>query len=459
MKTVYGVVSVIWLVGCSALPTDQNEKTVSLPEQWQVAASSSQQQGVLPSELWWQSFGSGELLSLLQQVQTQNWDMEAAAARIRQAEAHAQSAGAALWPDVKLEVSASREGRLGGDANYAGGRYRTGARAAYEVDLWGGVRAGSDAATSRLVQQRALWQATQLRVSTEAAKAWVDVLSLSERLRIAEQNQTVAYDLLSWMTVRAEAGAEDQLAVVRQQQLWAEQRQRVELLTQQRLQAQSRLQIWTGALQQAGVPVAAIGIEHLPVPTLDSGVPSQLLVRRPDLLAAEAELQAAKADVSVARAAMLPQLNLSLYAGGSAGSLSSVLSNPIYDAAANLLAPIFNAGRLQAGYAVAEAKQQELLMLYQQAIVQAFVEVEVALEEVAGLAKQEAVQQEIVRLASDALQLAQQRYEAGAETVQSVLETQRQWFNARDVVIQHKAARLWAVMDLYRALGGGWPVA
>jgi outer membrane protein TolC len=69
------------------------------------------------------------------------------------------------------------------------------------------------------------------------------------------------------------------------------------------------------------------------------------------------------------------------------------------------------------------------------------------------------MQQEIVRLASDALQLAQQRYEAGAETVQSVLETQRQWFNARDVVIQHKAARLWAVMELYRALGGGWPVA
>ena len=457
MKTVYGLLSVIWLAGCSALPTDQTEKTVSLPEQWQVAAS-SQQPGELPSELWWQSFGSPELLALLQQVQTQNWDMEAAAARIRQAEAQAQQAGAALWPDVKLEVSASREGRLGGDADYAGERYRTGARASYEVDLWGGVRAGSDAATSSLVQQRALWQATQLRVSTEAAKAWVDVLSLSERLRIAEQNQAVAYDLLQWMTVRAEAGAEDRLAVVRQQQLWAEQRQRVELLTQQRQQVQSRLQIWMGALQYAGVPVA-VSIEHLHVPTLDSGVPSQLLVRRPDLLAAEAELQAAKADVTVARAAMLPQLNLSLYAGGSAGSLSSVLRNPLYDAAANLLAPIFNAGRLQAGYALAEAKQHELVMQYQQAIVQAFVEVEVALEEVAGLAKQEAVQQEIVRLASDALQLVQQRYEAGAETVQSVLETQRQWFNARDVVIQHKAARLWAVMDLYRALGGGWPVA
>lgn len=457
MKTVYGLLSVIWLAGCSALPTDQTEKTVSLPEQWQVAAS-FQQPGELPSELWWQSFGSPELLALLQQVQTQNWDMEAAAARIRQAEAQAQQAGAALWPDVKLEVSASREGRLGGDADYAGARYRTGARASYEVDLWGGVRAGSDAATSRLVQQRALWQATQLRVSTEAAKAWVDVLSLSERLRIAEQNQAVAYDLLQWMTVRAEAGAEDRLAVVRQQQLWAEQRQRVELLTQQRQQAQSRLQIWTGTLQHTGVPVT-ISIEHLPVPTLDSGVPSQLLVRRPDLLAAEAELQAAKADVTVARAAMLPQLNLSLYAGGSAGSLSRVLSNPLYDAAANLLAPIFNAGRLQAGYALAEAKQHELVMQYQQAIVQAFVEVEVALEEVAGLAKQEAVQQEIVRLASDALQLAQQRYEAGAETVQSVLETQRQWFNARDVVIQHKTARLWAVMELYRALGGGWPVA
>src|SRR5699024_2073408 len=124
-------------------------------------------------------------------------------------------------------------------------------------------------------------QATQLRVSTEAAKAWVDVLSLSERLRISEQNQAVAYDLLQWMTVRAEAGAEDKLAVVRQQQLWAEQRQRVELLTQQRQQAQSRLQIWTGALQHTGVPVA-MSIEHLPVPTLDSGVPSQLLVRRPD---------------------------------------------------------------------------------------------------------------------------------------------------------------------------------
>ena len=156
---------------------------------------------------------------------------------------------------------------------------------------------------------------------------------------------------------------------------------------------------------------------------------------------------------------MLPQLNLALYAGGSAGNVSDVLRNPLYNAAANLLAPIFNAGRLEAGYTLAQAKQQELLMLYQQSIVQAFVEVEVALEAVAGLAKQEAVQQEIVQLASEAMRLAQQRYEAGAETAQSVLETQRQWYQARDVVIQHKAARLWAVMDLYRALGGGWPVA
>ncbi|MGG4773530.1 efflux transporter outer membrane subunit [Paenalcaligenes sp. Me52] len=458
MKTVYVMLGALWLAGCAALPADETEKTVSLPSAWQSTQVSEAKNNELLSAAWWQSFQSPELLSLLQQVQTQNWDLEAAAARIRQAEAQAQSAGAALWPDVKVELSTSREGRLGGDANYAGGRFGAGLRAAYEVDLWGGVRAGSDAATSRLVRQRALWQATQLRVSTEAAKAWVDVLSLNERLQIAQQNQAVAYELLQWMTHRSEAGAEDKLAVVRQQQLWAEQRQQVERLTQQQHQAQSRLQIWTGTLGASETTVAS-RLEQVPVPTVESGVPSQLLVRRPDLLAAEAELQAAKADVLVARAAMLPQLNLSLYAGGSAGSLSDVLRNPLYNAAANLLAPIFNAGRLEAGYTLAQAKQQELLMLYQQSIVQAFVEVEVALEAVAGLAKQEAVQQEIVQLASEAMRLAQQRYEAGAETAQSVLETQRQWYQARDVVIQHKAARLWAVMDLYRALGGGWPVA
>ena len=458
MKAVYGVLSALWLVGCSTLPTASEHQQVALPSQWQVADAEVATADALPTALWWDSFSSPELVQLLQQVEQQNWDLEAAAARIRQAQAQAQVAGAALWPDVKLEFSASREGRVGGDAHYAGGRFGAGLRAGYEVDLWGGVDAENEAAGRRVLSHQALWQATKLRVTTEAAKAWVDVLSLAERRLIAEQNQQVAHDLLQWMQARADAGAETQLAVVRQRQLWVEQRQQVEVLTQQHQQAQSRLQIWTGELQ----PIAfapTVSIERMQVPKVGSGLPSQLLVRRPDLLAAEADLRAADADVQVARAAMLPQLNLSLYAGGAAGSLSQVLRNPLYNAAAGMLAPIFTAGRLKAGHELAMAKQQEVLMQYQQAIVQAFVEVEVALAGVHGVAKQEAVQQEILNLAADALRLAQNRYEAGAETVQSVLETQRQWYSARDVAVQYKAARLWAVMDLYRALGGGWPVA
>ncbi|HWV62831.1 MAG TPA: TolC family protein, partial [Oxalicibacterium sp.] len=206
----------------------------------------------------------------------------------------------------------------------------------------------------------------------------------------------------------------------------------------------------------ASLTLATDDFAALQLPAIGAGLPSMLLARRPDIAQAEAQLRAADADVVAARAAMFPTLTLTAGIAARSNRSHTLFDNPVYDTAAGLFAPIFNAGRLAAGRDLAIAQREELLAQYRQAIVAAYGDVEIALNAIAGIDAQSVAQEEEARQAQRALTLAESRYRAGAETALVLLDAQRTLYGAQDAVAQLHMQRLQAAVGLYRALGGGW---
>ena len=381
--------------------------------------------------------------------------MAAAVARVRQSEALASQAGAALLPELSASLNANRQARMGGNAAVSGNLFGAGFSASYEVDFWGRNRAISDAALAQ-------WQASafdrdtlKLGMAARVADTWLLMQALHERQRIAEQNLATAQRLLRWLESRAKAGAASALELAQQRGLVASQRRIVTALQQQMSQAQSTLSVLLS--EPVLSPTSPMEWGRLTEPQIAAGLPSQLLTRRPDIARAEAQLAAADANVAAARAAMLPSLTLSAGMASGGRGFGSAFDNPLYTLAANLAAPIFNAGRLQAGVVLAYAQREELLANYRQSIVAAFSDADVALQAVEQLQTQSLAQAEVLAQAERALALAERRHAAGAENLLVLLDAQRSLYAAQDEAVQLKLASLQTRVALFKALGGGWP--
>lgn len=446
---------VMALAGCAATPGPQGHAPV-LPAQWQSGPAVASTE-VRDLQQWWQTFGSTELDALIAQAMTQSQDVAAAQARVRAAQANAVIAGASLLPEVTATVNGGRQGRLGGDAAVDGTAWSAQLSASYEVDLWGRNRALRDSALSSLQASRFDLDATRLIVTSGVAIAWLQAVALTERADVAQQSLASAEQLLNLVTARARAGAATALEVAQQRGLAASQRRAVATLRQQAGEARTALAVLLGV--PGTLPVTTTSVDSLRQPSIDAGLPSALLLRRPDIATAESRLAAAQADVSAARAAMFPSLSLTAGLGYGGSQLRSLFDNPIYSVSAALAAPIFNAGRLGAVRDQADARREELLATYRQTIVTAAGDVERALNALAGNAAQRVAQDEELAQARRALTLAESRYRAGAESMLTLLDTQRSLYAAQDTAVALRADGLSASVALYKALGGGWQAA
>ncbi|KAA0889187.1 efflux transporter outer membrane subunit [Pusillimonas sp. ANT_WB101] len=455
-RHLFAIVGALTLAGCATSPA-LDAQPPDLPAQWTQPDSGA---GTLSQDSlsadWWRSFDNAELDVFVTQAQAQSQDIAAATARVRQAQASARIAGAALLPEVSAGLDAGRQVRLGGHADVDGTLYAAGLSASYEVDFWGRNRAARDSAVNILTATRFDHDTVRLTVTAGTANAWVQAVALAERTAIAEHNLDRAERLLSLVQSQYEAGSATQLAVAQQRTLVASQRRSLAALRQQANQARVALAHLTGQAREVTVNTPTLA--SIRIPAIDAGVPSELLVRRPDIARAEAQLTAADADVVVARAAMLPNLTFAAYAGANSNRLGSLFDNPLYSLAAGLAAPIFNAGRLAAGHDLAQARREELLADYRQAIVMAFSDVQMALAQMHGVQAQLNAQFEELTQAQLALTLAESRYRAGAETLLTLLDTQRPLYAAQDMAAQLKALHLQSAVDLYRVLGGGWRI-
>jgi len=449
------------LSACATAPAPQTDVTV--PRAWQGQVDTRAER---PDAAWWRAFGSPELERLVTRALANSQDLAAAVARVRQAQARTTIAGAPLLPEVQLGVDASRQRLLRGEgydqldvdrAERTSTAFTTRLSARYEVDFWGGLRAAQTRAVRDLEATRFDRQTVELTLLAAVADGYLQCLALNEQARIAQLNLDNARDVLNWVQTRQQAGSATALEVAQQHSLVAAQARQLARLDQRLHEARIVLATLLGDPVQA-LPPFDETLATLHWPRIDAGLPSDLLVRRPDIAAAEARLAAASANVQVARAAMLPQLVLGAELGSGARTFADVMDSPYYTLTAGLVGPIFNNGRLSAERDKARARQDELLQTYRGAIINGFADVEKALNGIRGLDEQRQWQSEELHQAQTAFDLAQRRYQAGAEDLLTVLETQRTLFAAQDMNVQLRLARVQASVALYRALGGGWRV-
>lgn len=426
-----------------------------MPAGWAEAGAAD---AVVLTQDWWRAFGSAELAGLIDAALRANPDMAIAAERVRQAEAQARIAGASLFPVLNFGAGTGRrEVRPSGGSWSGANSSDASLSAGYEIDLWGGIAAGVRSAEWSLHATRFDQETVRLTLVAGVANGYFQLLSLRGRLVIARQNLEIAESVLKVVDARARFGAVSALDLARQLAGVLAVRASIPALELQERQTLYALAILVGRPPE-GFAAGGPSLAAIAVPQVEPGLPSDLLVRRPDLASAEAQLVSANANLAAARAALLPRISLT----GSAGLASSVLVNFLNAPSAflalgiGLAQPIFDGGRLRGQVEVASSRERELVENYRRSILAALSEVEGALASGGRTQAQEALQAQVVEQARTALRLAEVRYRQGADDLLSLLDAQRTLFQAEDQLAQVRLARLQASVSLYKSLGGGW---
>ncbi len=443
------------VLGACALTRSPEAAAPAMPPGWTEAGVPD---SAALTQDWWRRFGSEELSGFIEAALRASPDMAIAAERVLQAEAQVQIAGATLFPGLNFSAgTARRESRPSG-GNWSGGDSSSAAlTAGYEIDLWGRIASGVRSAEASLHATRFDRETVRLTLVAGVANGYFQLLSLRGRLAIAGENLVIADRVFKVVDARVRNGAASALDLARQKAAVLTVRASIPSLELQERQTLFALAILTGR-QPEGFTAAGSNLTALAVPGVAPGLPADLLVRRPDLASAEAQLDSANANVAAARAALLPSISLS----GSAGLASSVLVNflnaptAVLSLGASLLQPIFDGGRLRAQVDVAASRERELVENYRRSILVALADVEGALASGGRSAVQEGLQAQVVEQARIALRLAEIRYREGVDDLLAVLDAQRTLFQAEDQMAQVRLSRLQAAIGLYRALGGGW---
>ncbi|HMA00503.1 MAG TPA: efflux transporter outer membrane subunit [Steroidobacteraceae bacterium] len=446
-----------WIgTGCTLLPT--KPPTVAMPASFEQASSSDHP--AWPARDWYRGFGSPELNGLIEQASSNNFDVSAARSRIAQADARARQAHAAILPSVDAT----------GNANYLAGHSANGTAhetdwaallsASYEVDFWGKNRAAADSARLLTVAARADHDTVALTALAGVADGYFQVLSLRERLGIAHSNVDAARSLMAIVEARFNVGLSNPVEVATQKAALASAELTIPELEQTQVEALAALALLVGR-QPEGFTVEGSPLESLAEPAVTAGLPSELLQRRPDVYTAEANLKSASADLVAARAALYPSFSLTAAAGVQNPALNAAILSlsgvgPTLNLGAALTQPIFNAGKLRAQRAEAQAKQEELVAKYRAAIAAGLVDAENSLSAIRHLDQARPFQQESLAQSERAFEGAQLRYKEGSGDFVTVIEAQKTLYAVRDQFSQYKLARLQALVSLCKALGGGW---
>jgi NodT family efflux transporter outer membrane factor (OMF) lipoprotein len=438
--------------GCAVGPVYERPD-VQAPAAWQ-ASPTAAQADAWPDREWWKRFGVAELDRLIAIAHDNNRDLRAAAARVAQARANLQIAGAALYPTLTVAADAGRS--KSGDAR-SSGSYALFPQASYEIDLWGLNRHSRDVGEAALQSSVYDQEVVRLTLTADVANAYFQILSLNDRLRVARENLANARRLLELIEAQKKAGRISGLELARQRSQVASTEASIPPLRQQQQVARDALALLL-ALHPGQLQIEANSLRPVATPVAIAGLPSQLLQRRPDVRRAEADLIAANANIGAARAALFPSLTLSAAGGWRSAVLPALFDSgkSFYSIGLDLLGTIFDGGRLSGGVDLASARKAELLEVYQQAILASFRDVEDALSGVEQFAAQEILQQEAATQAREAYRIAEIQYKAGAVDFTTVLDAQRTLLSTEAALDPVRLSRFTSLVALYRALGGGW---
>lgn len=442
--------------GCRTVGPDYARPTVAAPAAYSEAATAT----AIP-DAWWTLFGDPGLDALVTEALGANPDLAAAAARIDRARALLGLADAARMPTVDGQANAGRA-RVSRDTSALPpgigaefDRFHLSATASYEFDFWGRYRRASEAARAELLASEEGRRAVRLGIAAAVATAYFDRAFLDRQVADAKSTLESRQEALRLQNERFDAGTISELEVAQAKAELAATEAAIPVLERERRRADNRLGVLVGQFGPVAGPSGELAAR---VPEVPVGLPSDLLARRPDVVAAEAQLVAANARIGVAKAAFFPSIGLTATLGTESRELGDLLSSGanIWQLAAGLLQPIWNAGRTKRQVEAAAAGREEALALYLKAIQGAFAEVEDALAgRSASLTEVAALERQITAL-ERAREIALIRYEAGESSYFEVLDADRNLFRARLDLSTARRNQYVAAVDLFRALGGGW---
>jgi multidrug efflux system outer membrane protein len=429
---------------CSLAPNYQRPQ-MAIPGGWSAVSGvgTNAQPSTTP---FWQELGSVDLNRLIELALAQNLDLEAALHRIEQARAQAKVASAPLYPSISASGSASRIYQDPKNTESV----RGGGSISYELDLWGKNRNAAKSASYRIDASQFDRDALRLVVTSDVTNFYAQILSLNDRIRIAEFNLKNAEEILRIIEARFAQGSVSGLEVSQQRVAVNGFRTALATLVEARSTSANALAILLGRAPQ-DLPAPTTQLASLIMPQVNLTPPATLLTARPDIQSAEAGLRSANADIGVARAAFFPSLTLGVdtaIAAGFGGPAAAATS-----LASNLLAPIFTGGRLTGDLENVTAREKELAAQYQKTVLVAFQEVEDALAALKSNNEQAEISLQSVKESQNAYDIAKARFDAGAIDYLTLLETQRSLYQAQDDQIAIRQGQLLSFVQLRKALG------
>jgi len=445
--------------GC-ILQKDIPDPALDVPAQYKYAGKKSEG---TPSMDWWRGFRSTELTTLMEEAQTVNLDIAAAVARMHQADELARQAGAALLPSLSTGGSETYSRTSGSSASglSIGGRevvnFQSSLSASYMLDFWGQNRDALQAAQETAVSNRFDRDVVALTTLASVANAYFQVLASQDRLRTAQRNIASAQRILDAIKERRKAGTGTDLDTSQQESVLANQKAQVPALRQTLDQNINALAVLVSRPPES-VRIAGGSLNAVAMPKVVAGLPSELLLQRPDIRRQEAQLASATANVGSARAQFFPTIQLTANGGYQSAALASLFQPhaAFFQLVGGVTQPIFDGGKIQANFDYTKARQDELLQTYRKTIVQAFTDVDNALFSIKQTTIKLRLQREVVSASRRAFELAEQQLRAGTTDIVTVLNTELTLFQAEDALWQAQLAQLLAVVSLYQALGGGW---
>jgi multidrug efflux system outer membrane protein len=456
--TVASVVAL--LAGCQSYRYERVENPVKLPSAWDSVSTVNATTGVQSD--WWKGFGSPILDKLIADAAVSNPGIIGTEERLKQAERALGTSRDSLFPELSLSASTGQT-RTGGNGDPPDEVTRDSTSlslsTSYTVDLWGATAARYRASVANFIGTKYDADLARIQLSANVARAYFNLLSVRSRVDIARENLTIAERVLGITEARYNNGVLRAFDLATQRTQVLQQRTALIPLENQMRQAETALGLLLGITPQE-FRIEGEPIDVLKVPEVTPWVPSELLLRRPDLASAETDMSAARANLAVARASLIP-VSLSLSASGSTATSDQLFNltdsrNFSVSGALRIAEGIFSYRQRRASVLNAESNEYVALINYAQTIRTALKEVDDALAAAVAAQRSEEVQQALLAQSRRSLELAEIELREGSGSTQELLDSQRSLFSAQDSLAQARLTRLTASLTLFVALGGGW---
>lgn len=457
----------ILVTGCSVGP-NYKRPGIAVPASFRAPEPLPSDQAASLADLkWFQVFKDQQLQDLIRTALVRNYDLRQAVARVEAARASLGVTRSEQYPNVAAGGSIefnrlSRDGATPLPATFLRSQDRTFGTAvlqllSFEVDIWGRLRRATEAARANLLSAEETRKAVVTTLVSDVATSYLSLRELDYELEISRRTLQTREESLALVRQRQTGGVSTRLDLRQAEQLVYTAAESIPATQEQIEQRENQIRLLLGENPE-GVPRGrSLTDQGLP-PDVPAGLPSALLERRPDIRAAEQNLIAANAEIGVARAAYFPQISLSGFLGGSSTQLSSLFSGPssAWSVVPQVTQPIFTAGRIKSGVRLAQADREYALVQYEKVIQTAFTEVSDALIAHQRMRESREKQELLVAALEDRLRLAYLRYRGGVDTQLNALDADRDLFNGQLTLAELRLQEILSVVQLYKALGGGW---